>query len=112
MSDVTTDEEVEEAPGPEQPVEVEIDLAASGTTIGPPHVRDADVEADDLRDQVEAEEGEQLPAAGAQVESLQAAGAHNGLALVINGADIYIFNDQMTATLKQIADQAVAGLVL
>jgi len=100
------------APGPEQPVDIEIDLADPGTTISAPHVRDADVDADDVRAQVaELEDGEQLPAAGVQVESLQSAAATNGLALLING-ELYLFNDQMTATLKMMADKAIAAVVL
>jgi hypothetical protein len=42
---------------------------------------------------------------------MQAAGSHAGLLLVLNG-QAFAFNDQMVATLKQVCDKAVAGLVL
>jgi len=101
------------APGPEQPVEVEVDLADAGTAIGPVHVRDADVEVagDMAADAADAEPGEPVPAEGTQVESLQAASSTTGLALSING-ETYLFGAQMAATLKQIADKAIAAVVL
>lgn len=91
------------APGPEPPVEITIN-PEDVTFSTPTHVRDADVEVP---------EGQELvPADALQVESLGAAGAPYGFILVINGSDAYAFNSQMVAVLKQIADKAVAGVVL
>jgi hypothetical protein len=100
------------APGPEQPVDVIIDPAAEGTAVGPVHVRDADVEVEDvaLNEDPEVDAEESIPES-IQVETMQAAGSHAGLLLVLNG-QAFAFNDQMVATLKQVCDKAVAGLVL
>lgn len=88
--------------GPVAPVEVEID-PEDVTWTAPTAVRDADVEVG---------EQELIPADAVQVESLGAAGAPHGFILVINGSDAYAINDQMAAALRQIVNQAIAGLVL
>lgn len=106
MTDTETVEEVEEAPGPEQPTEIVIDTSDVAVTFGPVHVRDSDVEVDDS---VVMRAGEDIE--GVQVESLQTAAAINGLALAING-EAFIFSPQMIAVLKQIADQAIASVNL
>jgi hypothetical protein len=105
MSDATA-EEVEEAPGPEQPTEIVIDTGDTAVTFGPVHMRDSDVEVDESQVMRAGEDIE-----GVQVESLQAAAAINGLALAING-EAFVFSPQMIAVLKQIADQAIASVKL
>jgi len=105
-------EESDQAPGPEQPVDVEVYAGSAGVTVLPVAVRDADADAEaaDLTPDPEAEIEDTL-ITGDQVETLTGAIATNGAALAING-NVFVFNGQMIGALKQIVDKAVVGLTL
>lgn len=98
-------------PEPEQPVEIEFDLAAPAVTVLAPVRRDADYEiADDHALAVPADE-EEIPVNGVQVEWMTAAVAPHGFALSINDTP-YLFTPQMAAALKGYVDKAIVGLSL
>lgn len=137
--EVREDEDNGLAPGPEQPVEVELHTSDAGLTVTPVHIRDADVEVDEdaglqprqpgtnpdappQGDRVTGaarfkeggdEDGEDLGEVieGAQVETVQGAFSGQGAVILING-EPYVFGTQMVGALKQIVDQAVVGLAL
>lgn len=109
VSDPTA--EATEAPGPEQPVEVELSLAEAGVFVHPVVPRDLDVEVPAEHDLTPVPGEEDVPVNGEQVEWLAAASGTRALALSINGG-VYLFNDQMTANLKQIVDRSIVGLSL
>lgn len=104
----------DQAPAPEQPVDVNVDSNAASTIIGPIHVRDADVEVPldaDLTPQPgrDDENAEPRGIPALQVEFFQAVSATNGIVLALNGT-AFVFNPQLAATLKGALDKMVAGL--